>query len=854
MADELKVSVRVEPDMSGVQGVINTEAKRLANHPIEIPADVKLNVAAIRETLEKWAKGFNGSIALPVELTQNLSEIKEAAVEIRNTLQKNIGSIDVDINTDTAKKTIKKTIRKSSVRRPRLPSPEQKAQQVERANQKYYDKQTYGVVGRLKYAAQSGRNKLAVDDANNYVKNVLNPIQVELDKIRAQGTSVTEEQKANIANLVSDARQALRTLQAEQAAAVKAANAEPKESDLVKRADKLHKDLIAQKELVTNGERKLTDVSEYNEAWDKVEEKVNAIRSGNIVDPDEVTRTEAMAKNLDQVYKDLYAKEHPKATNADSAEPKKSELVKRADKLHKDLVAKKELVTNGERKLADASEYIEAWDKIEAKVEAIRSGNIVDPDEVTRTEAMAKNLEQIYKDLYAKEHPKEPKPSTENNQSQRDQEQYAKNLKKIVALEEKLVHTKDQSKSDLYKAQIRDLENLNDELLDAIVNQEKWNLTQRQRFKTDQMVDARKGFSHQTALDTALADAQKQARLALDGAAKLGGGYDVELFSDLQKRLEAIGNTKTNVTVVEINELNIAVEKLLENLTKVKADKAMPVSRTEVDALKASFEDLGRNWSKLFTDANLSSKYSEVLKKIDTSSTVAEFNEAKQAVKAFKAEVVSAGKNTVSWADRMGSAVKTLTRYWSINEIFMTMKRVMGQMITQVVELDAKVTDLQIASGKSRNEVKAMVRDYAAMGKELGATATAMAEAADTFLRQGMSVAETNQLITDTMYLSKLGQIDAAEASTALTSSLNGYQLAAEDAIDVVDKLTAVDAVSASSAGGLAISLAETATSARLAGVSFDQLIGYTATVKEVTQDADESVGRKLPMCTVMCI
>ena len=47
----------------------------------------------------------------------------------------------------------------------------------------------------------------------------------------------------------------------------------------------------------------------------------------------------------------------------------------------------------------------------------------------------------------------------------------------------------------------------------------------------------------------------------------------------------------------------------------------------------------------------------------------------------------------------------------------------------------------------------------------------------------------------------------------------------------------------AASAGGIATAMAETATGANIAGVSMDKLIGYIATVKEVTQDSDESVG-----------
>lgn len=47
----------------------------------------------------------------------------------------------------------------------------------------------------------------------------------------------------------------------------------------------------------------------------------------------------------------------------------------------------------------------------------------------------------------------------------------------------------------------------------------------------------------------------------------------------------------------------------------------------------------------------------------------------------------------------------------------------------------------------------------------------------------------------------------------------------------------------AASAGGIAKSMAECATSADLAGISMNDLIGYLAEIKQVTQDGDESVG-----------
>lgn len=127
--------------------------------------------------------------------------------------------------------------------------------------------------------------------------------------------------------------------------------------------------------------------------------------------------------------------------------------------------------------------------------------------------------------------------------------------------------------------------------------------------------------------------------------------------------------------------------------------------------------------------------------------------------------------------------------------------------------------------------------------QSIGATTKEVADSADSWLRQGKSAKEAGKLVYDSMMLSKLGQIQSADASKYLTSALNGYKKSASEAIDVVDKLTAVDMQSASDAGGLAESMSKTASAADMAGVSMDKLIGMIASVKEVTQDSDESVG-----------
>ena len=198
-------------------------------------------------------------------------------------------------------------------------------------------------------------------------------------------------------------------------------------------------------------------------------------------------------------------------------------------------------------------------------------------------------------------------------------------------------------------------------------------------------------------------------------------------------------------------------------------------------------------------------------------------------------------------AETLGQKVKRIfgekLGYGIIASAAMMARRAVREVYNNVVELDEAVVNLQIATGKNRAETKKLVDTYSDLGRELGATTKEVADSADTWLRQGYSIEDTNELIRQSTMLSKLGQMESAEASTALTSSLKGYQLAAEDAASVVDKLTAVDMEAAASAGDIATAMAECANSARIAGVDMDTLIGYLTTVKEVTQDGSESVG-----------
>lgn len=72
---------------------------------------------------------------------------------------------------------------------------------------------------------------------------------------------------------------------------------------------------------------------------------------------------------------------------------------------------------------------------------------------------------------------------------------------------------------------------------------------------------------------------------------------------------------------------------------------------------------------------------------------------------------------------------------------------------------------------------------------------------------------------------------------------LKGFKLEATDAMSVVDKLTKVDMVAATSAGDIAESLRQFATTAQLSGVDLDQAIAMATTIMDVSQAGASTVG-----------
>lgn len=199
----------------------------------------------------------------------------------------------------------------------------------------------------------------------------------------------------------------------------------------------------------------------------------------------------------------------------------------------------------------------------------------------------------------------------------------------------------------------------------------------------------------------------------------------------------------------------------------------------------------------------------------------------------FMSKIIGGFKQRITWF------IDSSLAYTALGKV----RQATQAVLTTIKQLDKAMVDLQIASGKSRSEIMNMMEGFNQLAKDLGRTTQEVAVAANDWLRAGYNGQEAAQLVDASMELSTLGMIDSASATQYLISTLKGWKIEANEVIGVVDKLTAVDMAAAISAGDLALAMSRSNNSARIAGSSMDNFIGYVTTVADVTQKSAESVG-----------
>lgn len=249
----------------------------------------------------------------------------------------------------------------------------------------------------------------------------------------------------------------------------------------------------------------------------------------------------------------------------------------------------------------------------------------------------------------------------------------------------------------------------------------------------------------------------------------------------------------------ELNEVLKARKELYKEESKLQKLEMSATSRGDLEQQRVHVDKLRREYNNL----NEELRESAEVKAADSNYTrklTSEYNVLAQ-------KVNGSAKSFSEIKERISNAAKNAVIYGGFYKAFNLVENAISDSVQVVRELDTAMTDIQMVTGETDEEARKLLTTYSKMAQELGATTKEVAEGSLEWLRQGKTVEDTNKLLRASTMLSKVGAIEASEATEKLTAVMNGYKLSVEEATDVVSKLVNIDLIAATSSEEIATAL-----------------------------------------------
>lgn len=202
-----------------------------------------------------------------------------------------------------------------------------------------------------------------------------------------------------------------------------------------------------------------------------------------------------------------------------------------------------------------------------------------------------------------------------------------------------------------------------------------------------------------------------------------------------------------------------------------------------------------------------------------------------------------ASKHTMTFGQMLGEAYKKFA-IWSVATVsWYSLVRGLKDAVQQVIALDTAFTRLKMVTQATDEQLAKMKDTYISLAREMKVGLSTITDAAETWLRTGMSAADATEALQASTVLSKDAFMEGADAASVLVAAQKAYRLEAEDLMGVVDKLTTLDTKAATTAKDLGEALALSGASASAAGFSMDKYLAILATSSEVTQQSSSVIG-----------
>ncbi len=166
-----------------------------------------------------------------------------------------------------------------------------------------------------------------------------------------------------------------------------------------------------------------------------------------------------------------------------------------------------------------------------------------------------------------------------------------------------------------------------------------------------------------------------------------------------------------------------------------------------------------------------------------------------------------------------------------------------GALVSNTIKVEASFAKINTILGGTQKQLEQFGNGIFRVAQKTATSFDQVAEGALELARQGLSVEESLSRVETALKLVRVAGIDSQTAVAGLTAAIKGFEGAGLNVASIADKLAEVDTKFAVSTEDLINGLERASASARVAGVSFDELLGVITTVQERTQRGGAVIG-----------
>ncbi len=166
-----------------------------------------------------------------------------------------------------------------------------------------------------------------------------------------------------------------------------------------------------------------------------------------------------------------------------------------------------------------------------------------------------------------------------------------------------------------------------------------------------------------------------------------------------------------------------------------------------------------------------------------------------------------------------------------------------GALVSNSIKVEASFAKIGVILGGTEQELRQFGNGIFDVARKTATSFDQVAEGALELARQGLGVEESLKRVETSLKLVRVAGIDSQEAVAGLTAAIKGFEGQGLTVAAIADKLAEVDTKFAVSTEDLINGLERASASARVAGVSFDELLGLITTVQERTQRGGAVIG-----------